>query len=600
MQIKVEASRTERFCLCLSYTEIENQLEGAFNGGNRMHSEETMILWNITNYTIEEIAGWINLPAAYLESLCTDRKETIKASEIAVFIQAISKTSLRHCKERREYEFLYELVDCFQNKLEKECSAEYAEAANWVAVQLYTLERQEEAEDAALTSLKIRKDLFGKESREYADACSLVGNLCEAPDCCEEAIAYLEDALRIWKKLGGENCVEVMSCYNDLGIAYGAMGDAEKDRMYMEKALEAAEGMEGAWENERSNLLANVGQGLILENIDSEEGLRYIQQAAEICKQAGKDQELKMATIYRRLANVYWKRNQMREAIENYKKELVLEERILGADCEEVRCTCCDLAQCYLKNSDMENGIRYLKKVLDGIENCPRLVGKRNQEHAANLCFNTGNLCVEYQLKELAQKAYDAGFYHVRNYAGETCRDMADGLDMAAAGYRKLKKTAEAIRCFKEAFKIRQALYLNDSGSEKKEIGKAMWNELFFIANCYVEEKDVTHAIEWFEEAISFSTVIQEKYQESVVIACLTLCALYREIGDQEKAVVRGELAYEIACAIHGKDSMIAAGTSNYVKQCLYPSAMPSRQEKSPFAYVKKNLLRGRIHPVIH
>ena len=130
-------------------------------------------------------------------------------------------------------------------------------------------------------ALKIRRRILGEEHADTAASYNKIGDFFENIGNPAKGLEYMEKALKIRQQVLGENHPDTAASYNNLGYSYEKLGNYEKGLEYMTKALKIRQQVFG--EEHLDTVVSYFNVGSCYERINEHEKAKsYLEKAREI------------------------------------------------------------------------------------------------------------------------------------------------------------------------------------------------------------------------------------------------------------------------------------------------------------------------------
>jgi tetratricopeptide (TPR) repeat protein len=206
---------------------------------------------------------------------------------------------------------------------------EFAEFLSGVGLVYYDVGDNNEAIKCFEKALKIDKKIYGEEHPDVARRLNNLGGAWYALGDAKKAIEYYEKALKIDKKIYGEEHPDVATMLNNLGGAWYALGDAKKAIEYYEKALKIDKKIYGEEHPSVARDLNNLG--LAWDALgDAKKAIEYYEKALKILKGTYGEIHPYVATTLGNIGVAWLTLKDIPKAIKYIEKSHIIFQKILG------------------------------------------------------------------------------------------------------------------------------------------------------------------------------------------------------------------------------------------------------------------------------
>jgi len=300
-------------------------------------------------------------------------------------------------------------------------------------------------------SLNNMLNILNVENEKIATFLAYLGNFYRSLLEYEKTEEVLLKALKIRKRIFGENHILTATTYSNIGILYRLMGKYEQSLVFQKKSLKIRESILGEEHLETAQSYNNIA--LLYENIGNyQKALEYYNKDLKVTKKIQGEEHPDIATTYNNLANLYKLLHKYSEALELYKKSLTIREHFLGEEHLLVAQSYNNLGTLYLNIRKYQEALMFLKKALS-LE--IKLFGKEDIA-VATTYNNLGTIYIEIQ-------DYEKGFYfHQKSLGirekvlGNNHLDTAQSYTNLSYYYSQVKEYPIAYKYMKKAIKIKK------------------------------------------------------------------------------------------------------------------------------------------------
>ena len=343
--------------------------------------------------------------------------------------------------------------------------------------------------------------------------------------------------------------------YNNLGTAYGCLGDHKRAIEFNQQSLSIAKeignkGTEGMAYNNLGTAYGCLG--------DHKKAIEFNQQSLSIAKEIGdKGSEGK---AYNNLGNAYYSLSDYKKAIEFHQQSLSIAKEIGDKGSEGKAYS--GVGSAYHSLGDYKDAIEFCQKSLS----IAKEIEEKGSEGTAY-----GNLGCAYKSLGDYRKAIE--FYQ---QSLSIAKEIGDKVTEGAA-YANLGSAYRYLGDYKKAIEFHQ-----QSLSIAKEIGDKVTEGAAYanLGSAYRYLGDYKKAIEFHQQSLSIAKEIGDKVTEGAAYTNLGLA--YRSLGDYKKAIEFHQKSLSIAEEIGDKGSQGAAyGDLGSAYDCLgdYENAIEFYQQ---------------------
>ncbi len=325
-----------------------------------------------------------------------------------------------------------------------------------------------------------------------------------------EGLYAHEDAVEMYKKALGmsenisEDKVDQIEILQKIAKAHSILGNYDKDRKYLNKALEKAED-----EEEKQTILRKICESYY-EQGKYEQSLEYIDEGLSKCENINKEKS-KLLSIK---GWTYTQRGDYDQATEIFDEEKEVAEDLDSE--KEIGQVYHDQGTVALQKGELDKGIEKLKKAIEIREQ-----SDEKQELSKSLnnvgiaYFNKGDL---EKAEENYQKSLD-----ILDEIGDK-HGYSTTLNNLAGIYSKRGDLQKSIDAYEESLEISRMV--NDKHGEAISLGN--------VAGLYMEIGELEKASEYLEEAIELKKEIDDKHGLSVDLT--NKATVHKKKGDIEKS----------------------------------------------------------------
>ena len=449
------------------------------------------------------------------------------------------------------------------------CMGKYKEALKYYKKALKILEHEDPIEilermRALLTNLKSGEDgffdIYFESSRVYIRIGVAYSDLKQY----DKALKYLERSLKLRQDIFGKNSIELIDCYLNIGLIYGHLNEYEKALESYQKTLEISLKKFGESHLQTARILVCISA--------SYDGLKQYEKALEIQEKAFKiylncfgEEHVLVGTLHTALGDLFEKLGDYQNALKHYQKALKIQ---LKSPHTENHCTNSvsnyrHIGRVYSCLGEHKKSLEYYQKALKG------QLQTNSGDHldAASLFCNIGKVylnlekyqeslefsrnALKIQLQILGEEHLDvASNYETIGMAynmlgdskkglefslktletrvkilGENHLDVAKSYKAVGLKYNILGDYEKAIQCVEQALKI-QLLFLDENNPQVRKTHD-------IISSIYASQGDIKKVISSNYDDIGFCN--------ASLLYCLFCTCCGRKTEESEKLITNQE-----------------------------------------------------------
>ena len=306
-----------------------------------------------------------------------------------------------------------------------------------------------------------------------SDIASLLDDLAYYP----ESLYYYMKVLKIRKKVLPENHPDIATSYNDMGLAYGALGEYKKELECCLKALAIQEKVLPENYPDIATLYNNVGYAYgKLE--DHKKQLEYYLKALAIREKVLPENHPDIVASYNNVGYAYGELADHKKELNYYLKVLAIQEKVLPENHPDIAASYNDVGSVCSELGDHKKELDYYLKALairEKVlpENHPDIAASYNNVGYAYYELGEHKKAFEYCLKALTIR---------EKVLPENHPDIAASYNNVGGAYGKLGDRKKALEYFLKALAIREkvlpenhpdiAVLYNNVGGAYGELGE--------------------------------------------------------------------------------------------------------------------------------
>lgn len=316
----------------------------------------------------------------------------------------------------------------------------------------------------------------------------------------KDSIAVFECQIKLLAQIYGEGDVRIAYSYNNVGLAYGYIGEHMRAIDFLYKSLEIKEDVLGSEHPDLVSSYINIGCVYNKMGMHSA-AIENLEKALNLGLSVLRDYNPDIASIYNNLGFAYYSLGDYEKALEYHFQALAIREKILGEH-PETAISYNSIGLIKKNQKDYTKALDYYTKALNIQE---KLIGVFHPDTATTY-NNIGSLYDIIGEKEKAIEFHLKGIKSREHSLGGNNMDTAKSYWNIAHVYLDLNLTGKALDSFSRALPVFE-----------KELGK----KHPYTASCYekiadllLNKRDFQKALEHYSLAVKAYHAIGAKYQE--------------------------------------------------------------------------------------
>ncbi len=194
--------------------------------------------------------------------------------------------------------------------------------------------------------VRLRGELMGTSDFEYAKGLGMLAQVYNGQNRFADAVILFERARDIFIRAGLSNSHDYSTLLNNVAVCYKNLSKLDKALQYLEECLRIKRKLFGNYHFEVAQGVNNVG--LILEeNFQYQTALEAYRHSKHIFEKLNSTQNPQYASVVTNLANLYATMGQYDSALHFFKTGLALKEKIYGQDHLSIASTLNNIASFY-------------------------------------------------------------------------------------------------------------------------------------------------------------------------------------------------------------------------------------------------------------
>jgi tetratricopeptide (TPR) repeat protein len=363
----------------------------------------------------------------------------------------------------------------------------------------------------------------------------------------EEAIRCYEEAIEIHKKAHGDEADSYLAIlFQNVGVAYNNLGNAQKGLEYYEQALE----MQKASYGDRPHpFMAGFMNSVGLAHAtlgDAQKSLTYCEQALEMKRALYGDQpHPEIATSLNNVGVAYEKLGDARESLTYCEQALGMCKALYGDQSHpDIAHSLDGVGRAYHTLGDAQKSLMYFEQALE-----MRKILYGDHPHLA-IANSLNSVGVAYETLGDAQQGltYKKQALEMQKalYRDQPHPDMATFLNNVGVAYDALGDVQQGLTYKKQALEMQQALYGN---RPHPEIARSLNN----VGVAYQELGDEQKSLTYKKQALEMrKTLYGNQPHPEIATSLNNVGVAYGELGDAQKSLTYCEQALEMHKALYG------------------------------------------------
>ncbi len=387
-------------------------------------------------------------------------------------------------------------------------------------------------------ALEIRQKTLGHNHPTTALSHDRIAGISEQLGQYEKALEGFNKGLGILLKYYGMNHPDVATSYESIASVYTSLGEYEKALAGLEKSLAIRLKIFGDKNSDVAKSYNNIAY-VYRELGEYEKALAGHQKSLEIVLKVQGDNHPNVATTYNNIAGVHSALGEYEKALEGFEKSLEIRLKIVGEKHPEVATSYNNIAGVYLDLGEYEKALAGYEKFL---VLSLKFLGD-NHPYVATGYNNIASVYSELGRQDKALAEYEKSLAIRLEILGENHPDVATSYNNIACVYRELGEYEKALHFFNSAEEIARAR------EEKITLSTILANAGYV----YEAKDDFEEAVKCFREAIKLKEEIitnlddqqhrrsylelQKKVYESIVHVLFNLHKKYPDKGYDREAL---------------------------------------------------------------
>lgn len=397
----------------------------------------------------------------------------------------------------------------------------------------YLDSRFDESWDFFTKSLDKRLALFGENSLEVVACYINIGLLYEQKSDFEKALEYYTKAKEIAEKKLSKESLLVAQIIHNQGCLYKAMMKYDKAMELMTESLNIKRQFLTEMSYEMAQSYNAIGL-IYFDQSDFVNSLQYFNRTINILNAILDTDNVDMAIVYSNIGAVYKRQSLYHEALDLQNKALEIRLKILGPSHIAVALSYNDIGLIYDHLSDLDKALEYLNK---SVEIKKTVLGERDLD-VANAYNNIG---IVYNTKgdyDLALEYHNKSLSIRKEKLGEKHHSIAECYNNIGAVYLNKQDYAKALEYLMKDLNLNIELL----GQKHEFVALGYLN----VAAAYSELNEFDKALECLDKSMKICRVIFGESSESIGKIHNNIATIYFKQGDFKKALTHFNYSIDI------------------------------------------------------
>ena len=179
----------------------------------------------------------------------------------------------------------------------------------------------------------------------------------------DDAIAFAQQALELYRKLSGADTIDAANCENLIGATYSDKSEYDKAIEHYQKSLAIKRKKLGPDHPSVASTLNNIG--IVYNNKgEYDKAIEYYQRSLAIRRRKLGDDHPNVASSISSIGNVYSNKSEYDKAIEYYQKSLAIRLKKLGDDHPSVASSLLNIGNLYNRSGNYDKAVEYYEQAL--------------------------------------------------------------------------------------------------------------------------------------------------------------------------------------------------------------------------------------------
>ena len=372
--------------------------------------------------------------------------------------------------------------------------------------------------------LAIREKVLPENHPDIATSYNNVGYAYGKLGDHKKELEYKLKALAIEEKVLPENHPDIATSYNNVGYAYGELGDHKKQLEYYLKALGIREKVLPENHPDIAASYNNVGSAYS-DLGDRKKALEYLLKALAIREKVLPENHPVIATSYNNVGHAYGELGDRKKGLEYKLKALTIEEKVLPENHPAIAVLYNNVGYAYGELEEHKKQLDYYLKALairEKVlpENHPDIAESYNNVGSAYSDLGDRKKALEYLLKALAIQ---------EKVLPENHPDIAASYNNVGYAYGELGDHKKELEYCLKALAIREKVLLENH----PDIATSYNN----VAYAYYELGNHKKELEYYLKALAIEEKVLPENHPDIAVLYNNIGAVYMDLKEYKKAL---------------------------------------------------------------
>ena len=339
-----------------------------------------------------------------------------------------------------------------------------------------------------------------------------------------ESLCYYTKVLAIREKVLPENHPDIATSYNNVGYAYGKLGDHKKELEYKLKALAIEEKVLPENHPDIATSYNNVGYAYG-ELGDHKKQLEYYLKALGIREKVLPENHPDIAASYNNVCSAYSDLGDRKKALEYLLKALAIREKVLPENHPVIATSYNNVGHAYGELGDRKKGLEYKLKALTIEEK----VLPENHPAIAVLYNNVGYAYGELEEHKKQLDYYLKALAIREKVLPENHPDIAESYNNVGSAYSDLGDRKKALEYLLKALAIQEKVL-----PENHPAIAVLYNN---VGYAYGELEEHKKQLDYYLKALAIREKVLPENHPDIAESYNNVGSAYSDLGDRKKAL---------------------------------------------------------------
>ena len=351
-----------------------------------------------------------------------------------------------------------------------------------------------------------------------SDIASLLDDLAYYP----ESLYYYMKVLAIQEKVLPENHPDIATSYNNVGYAYGELGDHKKELEYKLKAVAIQKKVLPENHPDIATSYNNVGSAYS-ELGDRKKALEYLLKALAIREKVLPENHPDIATSYNNVGYAYGDLGEHKKALEYYLQALAIREKVLPENHPDIATSYNSLGYAYNELRDHKKALDYFSKALAIQE---KVLPENHPDIAASY-INVGCAYDDLGEHKKALDYYSKALAIQEKVLPENHPDIATSYNNVGYTYGELGEHKKALEYYLKALAIKEKVL----SENHPDIAASYIN----VGCAYDDLGEHKKALDYYSKALAIQEKVLPENHPDIATSYNNIGGVYGDLGDHKK-----------------------------------------------------------------